>query len=419
MAPENFGIVVPPFQTKSQRTMTVLCKAMQRISNLDFFNNHSDINFQKMNRIIGSYHPIITIYMNELIKVSLEPDESKNLNIEDVAGKDCKITKIPWYQKLFPFCFPRQSMAASSSDLDIVFKEKLQQKLDWENLDAPFEEFISKTIDPDVHIAAICRLLLRHGEKLILSCNNDKETSLAYDGLGCASSLRGKQRQQMDDLRKAAILRIQQHYQEQFYVDDDDMEKNEESEDKEPVSLHSKNSDALSTSMDLKIEAKSTYYVSSKSKFKSNVSNMSESEGILNNFVKSIDPKSIDNIHVAENQKKVEEIKINQINPETQEYLDTPLIGMTMLEKPSIKISFSVDGSDEDQIAPLVDERPPENTILLEKRKSLMTNLDSILRPKQESTAAVTPIPFMISKEKNFSKLIPKSKSFHKQPNSG
>lgn len=373
---------------------------LQRIANLDFFDSNADLNFQKLNRLIGSYHPIISIYINELTKVSMVPDEPI-LKIDDVqvVEKDSKTTKIPWYKILFSFCFPTKSLAKSLSDLDL-FKEKHEQNVDWENLDAPFEESLSKNIDADLHIAALGRLLLRYGDKLILICQNDKETNLAYDGLGWASSLRSKQRQQMEDFRKATLLRIQQDYLMQFYTEHDE------------VLMNSQNFDTNADKNETVPDQQQSSFQSGKTREKSESSSLSsQSSGKYTENIFKSSALSVDSVQC--------ETRGENCTSHQEERLETPTIGVSIQEE-SRDSPKNESINMEEHISE--DEYIPEDEViqngLAEKRKSLMLNLDSILRPKEVKDQPLkmdSPELQFEDNQKDISKLIPRNKAMKEE----
>ena len=445
LAPDNFGIHVSSQSLNAKRTLITVSKILHKISNLDFFDSDTDINFQKLNRLIGSYHPIISIYIDELRKVSMASAGEETLPVEEKENENIKNQlQIPWYQKLFPFCFPAKNLAKSESDLD-MFKRKNEQILDWENLDTT-DEKTHENKDVDIHIAALGRSLLNHGDRLIFACQNEKETKLAYSALEWASALRGN-RQQAEDLRRMAIMRLQQEYLSQFYQEDGDdfiEESDGPSENSQEPHAFVKDDVDKELQLDLILESNesddsiysasfddkrmsSRFYNSRKSSYevkdKSSLSNSIQNQSILNSFISSI--------HSGSSELQAQEMDGQKINQEIDENLETPIIGdvITVGElKNSLPNLKSSEGKGLQVLAEEIVEKNDEEdeskeevyindarlNITMQKRKSLAINLDSILRPQSDRAELIQselPAISINTKQADFKKLLPQFQS--------
>jgi hypothetical protein len=277
----------------------------------------------------------------------------------------------------------------------------------------------------------------------------------------------------MDVLRKRALLKIQQEYQMQFYSDEDEsslsalqeVEENQETQEtqetrenqetrKHPEIVENSESPenpeivensespenpeivesipesvpSIDISMSTKVRnlsirvpsfgRKNVYAATSQSENSvSSSPNNGESEEILKTSAQDV-PETLT------------DPQMNHMHPEERERLETPLIGMTISEESSKSenaidlLSISInqaafpleDSKSQLNLEPTV---TADDSALMEKRKMLMMNLNTILRPKEEiepsafdgHAASLKPnMPYMDNKQRTFSKLIPRRK---------
>ena len=235
LGPVTFGIVFEPLSSRNKRTFTLLSKIIQKIANLCEFDEAKEPYTMKLNRFVPIYHPIITIYINDICNVHTEPqtaDNSRNetmVSVQSLQSEDSHSFLIGFLAKLFPFCVKTKFESEPSSSIENVFKDKGKLVGDYENLDQSIDDLSRAVIDLDLHLAAVSRHLLRHSENAILHCQSDQETTSIYTVLNTVSSVSAEQAKFRQN-RTSVLFRAQQQYLERFYVEDDEEPEKEEEE---------------------------------------------------------------------------------------------------------------------------------------------------------------------------------------------
>ena len=190
--PLSFGLSAENLSPKTRRTLTILSKIIQKAANFQEFDSSKEAFTAKLNRFVPSYHPTITVFINELCKVRMEPSRGKSAGslkllstVSPTSGDRERSDSC--FANLFR-CFGSQRRQeefrlTSAPSLNIFTEAAKIEEFDYEDLEVSQEEISKSVIDTDLHLAALCRHLMRCGEKLILHCNRDDEINLVYHTL--------------------------------------------------------------------------------------------------------------------------------------------------------------------------------------------------------------------------------------------